>query len=67
MFCRWSAIVDAGLLDVELPQAGGNPSLAVVPVTDYLAMALSIGQMLVGVDSLGDFRLNGRGEHLLSS
>jgi len=53
--------VHTRLLDFELPQAGRELTLAVVTVTDDLAMARVVGQVLVGVDPLGNFCFNGGG------
>jgi hypothetical protein len=55
------------LLDGQFSDARHDPAFGQVTVADHLAAALPIGQLLMLLDPLGDLRLNGLREHLLSS
>src|SRR5512142_1688945 len=60
---RWATVLDPGLLDLDLAEAGLDGPLREVAVADDLAATGGVLEVGMGVDPGGDLDLDGLGQH----
>jgi len=66
-FFRPAAVMDARLFDFDSTQAGGNLPLRKPAVADHLAATRLVSERFALRDPLGEFPVNGRGQHRLGA